>query len=199
VLANLGKRSEAEEQVRRALAIYERLATIFPVVPDYRLGSARAHNNLGNLLSEQGKRSEAEDQYRMALTIQEKLATDFPTSPEYRVYLALFRAHAGLETEAIADVALLAKSSDRPATDWYNFARVYALAGGKSTQKKREYTDRAMEMLNKAVQTGYKNAEEMKQDKDLDSLRNRDDFKKLLAELTASKDAAGPGPPTSKR
>ena len=42
-----------------------------------------------------------------------------------------------------------------------------------------------MQWLQKAVQAGYKDAAHMKKDTDLDPLRDRDDFKKLLAELEA--------------
>jgi hypothetical protein len=42
-----------------------------------------------------------------------------------------------------------------------------------------------MELLHKAVKAGYRNAVHMKKDTDLDLLRGRDDFKKLLAELEA--------------
>jgi hypothetical protein len=45
------------------------------------------------------------------------------------------------------------------------------------------YADEALKMLRNAVAKCYKNAAHMKQDKDLDALRERDDFKKLLAEV----------------
>jgi hypothetical protein len=45
------------------------------------------------------------------------------------------------------------------------------------------YGDEAMKMLKDAVAKGYKDALHMRKDKDLDALRERDDFKKLLAEL----------------
>jgi hypothetical protein len=38
-------------------------------------------------------------------------------------------------------------------------------------------------VLRDPVAKGYKNAAHMKQDKDLDALRDRDDFKNLLAEF----------------
>ena len=41
-----------------------------------------------------------------------------------------------------------------------------------------EFADRAMEMLHKAVKAGYNDA-------DLDPLRGREDFKKLMAEMKA--------------
>ena len=45
------------------------------------------------------------------------------------------------------------------------------------------YGDQALAMLHAAVAKGYKDAAHMKKDKDLVPLRQRDDFKKLLAEL----------------
>ncbi len=47
--------------------------------------------------------------------------------------------------------------------------------------------DRAMQWLHKAVQAGYKDAAHMRKDTDLDPLREREDFKKLLAELEEAK------------
>src|SRR5262249_12413283 len=49
----------------------------------------------------------------------------------------------------------------------------------------REQADLARPCLNKAVAAGFKSAEHRKQDKDLDALREREDFKKLLADLAA--------------
>jgi hypothetical protein len=43
-----------------------------------------------------------------------------------------------------------------------------------------------MTWLKQAVAAGFKNAEHIKQDPDLDALRERDDFKALLAELAAA-------------
>jgi eukaryotic-like serine/threonine-protein kinase len=43
--------------------------------------------------------------------------------------------------------------------------------------------DRAMQWLHKAVSAGYANAAQLAQDKDLDALRDREDFQRLLASL----------------
>jgi hypothetical protein len=45
--------------------------------------------------------------------------------------------------------------------------------------------EQAIAWLKKAVAAGYKNAAHMQKDKDFDALRDREDFKKLLAELAA--------------
>jgi hypothetical protein len=55
----------------------------------------------------------------------------------------------------------------------------------------QSYGDRALQALRQAVAKGYKDPALMKKDTDLDPLRQRDDFKKLLAEVEA---AAKPEP-----
>ena len=47
----------------------------------------------------------------------------------------------------------------------------------------KEEADKAMTWLTKAVAAGWKDAEHIKKDADLDSLREREDFKKLVADL----------------
>lgn len=101
-----------------------------------------------------------------------------------RAARASSRVQAGMIAEAVAEVAELTKSSNWNAGQWYDFARVYAIASTKIADKKQEYADRAMELLQHAVKAGYKDAAHLAKDSDLDPLRNREDFKKLLADLT---------------
>ena len=73
---------------------------------------------------------------------------------------------------------------------WYNFACVFAIASGKSVYKRHEYADRAMQLMHQAVKAGFTNVADMKKDTDLDPIRTRDDFKKLIHELE-NKSATG--------
>ena len=50
----------------------------------------------------------------------------------------------------------------------------------------KEDGDRAMNRLAQAVAAGYKNRAHMEKDNDLDALRGREDFRKLLAGLPAA-------------
>ena len=70
---------------------------------------------------------------------------------------------------------------------WYDFACVYAVASSKDADNQQQYADRAMQLLRQAVQAGFNNAEHMQRDSDLDPLRRREDFQKLLTELQAEK------------
>ncbi len=47
------------------------------------------------------------------------------------------------------------------------------------------YADQAMATLRDALAKGYKDADRMRTDKDLDPLRSREDFKMVVAELEA--------------
>ncbi len=103
--------------------------------------------------------------------------------PSYRGRRAISLLQAGKVVEAVTEVDELTKVAGWTAGQWYDFACVYAVASGKIADKKQEYADRAMEMLHKAVKAGYKDAGHMKKDTDLDPLRGRADFKKLVADL----------------
>ena len=101
----------------------------------------------------------------------------------FRVNRAKSRLQAGMVVEAVAEIDELTKTSNWNADQWYNFACVYAVASGQSADKKAEYADRAMEFLTTAVEAGCNDAAHIEADTDLDPLREREDFKKLLAEL----------------
>lgn len=94
---------------------------------------------------------------------------------------------SGQVVEAVAEVAELTENRSWPPDQWYNFACVCSVASGKTMDKQKEYADLAIELLAKSVQTGFKDAANMARDTDLDPLRERQDFKKLLAELQAQK------------
>jgi serine/threonine protein kinase/tetratricopeptide (TPR) repeat protein len=108
-----------------------------------------------------------------------------PEQPTHRASRAISLLHAGKVAQAVAEVAELTKLPAGNADQWYNFACFYAVASGKVMNKKVEYADQAMELLQKAVQAGWKDAAHMKKDTDLAPLRNREDFKKLLTDLEA--------------
>src|SRR5262249_52854158 len=55
--------------------------------------------------------------------------------------------------------------------------------GADAARLAKEEADRAMAWLKQASSAGYRDAAHMKKDKDLDALRDREDFRKLLAEL----------------
>jgi serine/threonine protein kinase len=67
-------------------------------------------------------------------------------------------------------------------------AVVKSTPGADATRLAKEEADRALAWLNQAVAAGYKNAAHMKQDKDLDVLRDRADFTKLVTMVEGIRD-----------
>ncbi len=55
--------------------------------------------------------------------------------------------------------------------------------GADATALAKKCADESMALLKQAIAKGYKDGARLKQDKDLDALRQREDFKRLLAEL----------------
>jgi eukaryotic-like serine/threonine-protein kinase len=111
--------------------------------------------------------------------------------PGPRAGRATVRLRLGQVAEAVAEVDELTRSASGSGDQWYNFACVYAVASGKSAAQRQAYADRAMDLLRKAVQAGYNDAAHMAKDTDLDPLRGRDDFRKLIEGL-AKKSPPGP-------
>jgi tetratricopeptide (TPR) repeat protein len=103
--------------------------------------------------------------------------------PDCRASRVNSRLQAGQFAEAVAEVEELTRAGKWSADQWYDFACVYAVASDQVTDKQQPYADRAMELLQHAVKAGFKDAAHMGKDTDLDALRGREDFKKLLADL----------------
>jgi serine/threonine-protein kinase len=112
-------------------------------------------------------------------------------------------ARAGRHADAAATADRLYERAPHDPKNLYNAACAYALcvtavAPGKPPEQlsaeekaaRERYAARAVPALREAVGKGYKDAAHMKRDADLDPLRGRDDFKKLLAALEAKAQAA---------
>jgi tetratricopeptide (TPR) repeat protein len=103
--------------------------------------------------------------------------------PVVRAGRATARVNGGRVADAVAEVAELSKLAIWNATEWHNFACVYARASAQLADQKRAHADRALELLQKAVKAGYTDTARLKTDPDLDALRDRAEFKALVAEL----------------
>jgi serine/threonine-protein kinase len=163
-----------EKAIRTLTAVYEKdrgLELARDFLRRSHLGRARAYGLLG-------KYAEVVEDFDRAV----ELSTS-EEQPGIRAQRAIVRLHVGQVAEAVAEAAELSMARNWNAGQWYDFACVYAVASGKFADKKQEYADRAMVLLQQAVEAGFRDKADMKQNSDLDSLRGRDDFKRLLAEL----------------
>jgi tetratricopeptide (TPR) repeat protein len=177
-----GKPAESLEWFDKAIALLEpvhraepRDVTAMQVLRNSHRGRARAYDLLR-------KFNEAAADWDKAIELS------LPAEKGMvRAARANSRVQAGQVAEAVAEVVELMKSSGSDFDQLYDFACVYSIASDKVADKKQEYADRAMELLEKAVKAGYKDAAHMAKDTDLDPIRGREDFKKLLAEMESKK------------
>jgi hypothetical protein len=182
-----------------------------PTVPDYRHNLASGHNNLGAALGVQ-KRREAEVEYRACLKELRWLTEHFPSTPAYQLLGGVCHSNLGelllpdvasraeAETELKQALDILGKlvaahpkvpqySEDLGMVD-YNYTCLEAIrmresAGNNPVQE--QHAAKAMEWLHQAKEHGvftklyYR--QDIEKNTDLDPLRKRPDFQKLLAEM----------------
>jgi tetratricopeptide (TPR) repeat protein len=103
--------------------------------------------------------------------------------PSFRAAATNARFNAGRVAEAMEEFAQLTKSTNWTAMQWYSFANMYALASTKLADRKKEYEDRAMELLQRALKSGFADIERMKTEPALAPIRSREEFKRLIEQL----------------
>jgi serine/threonine protein kinase len=157
-----------------------------------------------------GRHAEALKLREETLVLQKaKLGPDHPDTLQSMNKLAQSYAAVGRHAEALKlcreTAALWEKLNRTDASSLYNAACWRAVTAAvlrandpspTGTKQAVAEADKAMSWLKKAVAAGYKDAAHMQKDKDLDALRDREDFKKLMAELAAgrAKEIVGPIP-----
>jgi tetratricopeptide (TPR) repeat protein len=186
---NLGNLLRASKQPQRALEWYDKaIATLnealrqAPSDEPARRFLRNAHWGRARAFDDLGRPADAVADWDKAVEL-----SPAPERAEFRANRALSRARAGQAEPAAREAEELAHTADAPAL--YNAACILALASAPSqaaalsSEARDKYARRAVELLRQAVARGWKDIEHMKRDEDLKSLRDRPDFKNLLAEL----------------
>jgi serine/threonine protein kinase/tetratricopeptide (TPR) repeat protein len=208
VLEDTGRLQEAETAYVAAISLDKQLAADFPNQPDLRDQLAGAFGNLGFFHLRQRDFNAAKAQLEGAVPHHNAALKTNPRNPTYRqsyrnTLTAFVQTYAGLDEQPAAKQAA-EKLRD---LGWDPPADAYDAACGLSTcipivQKNQKakpeerdkqalfYGDEAMTMLRDAVAKGFHDVAHMKEDKDLDGLRGREDFKKLFADQEARKNGS---------
>jgi serine/threonine-protein kinase len=216
-LFSLGRAGDVEAELRVALKERQRLVTEHPAVPAYQHELATTLTSLGWLRQKRHELREALELLQQALPHHRAALKAYPGHPEYRTRYRDNREDLGttqvllaLHAEAAATAEELVQAAVQPSDDYYNasciLSRCVPLAAkdaklpeAKRKELSRRYADRALELLKQAVAKGWKDAAHMKKDTDFDPLRQRDDFKQLIAELEKAQPPAKSQPPAKQK
>jgi serine/threonine-protein kinase len=208
-LTKMGKSAEALEILRANQKSLDRMAGEHPGVFQYQHDAAGGLEALGETLQKVGKLDEAASTFQTGIDIREKLLASNPSEPDNLDHLvSLYKSQAALERERKRPAAV-AQSYRRAfktldgikaasSEQCYNLCcyqtrlatAASADGSGLTADEVRAEFDKAMATLTRAVASGFQNTEMLRTDTDLEGLRKRDDFKKLVEKLTTTKGSA---------
>ena len=181
----LGRRAEAVKLRKETLALQQSNPGVDH--PD----TLNSMDRLAADYAALGRHAEALKLVEEALALcKAKLPANDPDTLNSMERLAAVYAQLGLYAEGLKlteELLALRKvklGADHPATlvNMYNVACFQALMVAKSADPGKQ-ADLAVESLKKAIAAGFNDVSQIKKDSDLDALRSREDFKKLLTEL----------------
>jgi tetratricopeptide (TPR) repeat protein len=193
-LVNLGIIQSEDHKPEDALELYTRaIETLEGVLRDVKSDAMaqhfyrNAHWNRAIALDDLKRHAEAAKDWDRTVQLS-------PESEQsrFRIDCALSRVRAGLADLAVHDIEETARNANVGII--YDAACVCALAANCTEKSagslwKEDCCKRAVALLRQAIAKGYKDAEHVKTDDDLKALREREDFKKLVAELEAAKES----------
>jgi tetratricopeptide (TPR) repeat protein len=192
------KRPEAAEEVSRVAAKdYADVTVKFPFGRAVHDEACRACFLVGYLSQARGAADEARSFFERGAGYHRTAGKPYPNRPADATH---FSGLAGLQMR-FKDHAGAARTADElAATDPNSGAVQYdaaclvslcvpvAVADERLPEPRRQqvmrtYSDRSMELLRAAAAKGFRDAAHMKKDADLDPIRGRDDFRKLIDDL----------------
>jgi hypothetical protein len=119
-----------------------------------------------------------------------------------RLGRAVAQAARGDHIQATAEAEAMARQKDLDSGNHYDLACTFSqasavtdrdgkLSPAERARLKAQYADRAMDFLQKAISQGWLFPHVLKTDPDFDTLRAREDFRKLLTELERKQKETG--------
>jgi len=142
----------------------------------------KSHALRAATLHEQKRYAEAVTDWDRALELKTE-----DMSEDYRSARIDSRIRSGAVAESINELSELTKIETSNATHWFNFARLYAIAGTRIPDRSEEFSNQTILLLQRAVSLGFNDAERLTSDEDLQPLREQNAFKAILKLIEQSK------------
>jgi tetratricopeptide (TPR) repeat protein len=200
-LAYVGKGPASAQAHRKAIAIRREIADRHPFGSAYRSRLGQAVGASARSLATLGDHGQATKGHREAIDILRPLLGPFFRDPEtvrllgeqYHGLAGSLRA-LGRLAEAAEAAREQARLSPRDPVPLYNAACELSLCVPIESDpgRKAALADEAMRLLRAAVAAGWSDGAHTARDPDLDPLRDRDDFRRLLADLLDRRFPADP-------
>jgi serine/threonine-protein kinase len=194
----------AEENLRQGIDGYEQLVRKSPKYFPHRFYLWQSYPVLAELYERAGQWEQAEAAWEKAAAVAAQIVHDYPdfkwmaaTADGFRVRKLIALVRRGQAAKALPEAAELAGRKDLPGDVYYNLACVYALASRKSDGSQDEaQVAEAVRLLARAEAAGYFRrppaVAHAKEDEDLQPLRGREDFRKLIERLEEKKEPPSP-------
>ncbi|MBL8854822.1 MAG: protein kinase [Planctomycetaceae bacterium] len=184
-LCNLGLSKMRSEDYSGAVASFTEAIESLQQVPEQNPQSATAAQFLLNSFMNRALACESLERYKEAARDWDQTLELCPESRkvEFVIFRALCWHKAGKTVESAVELEPYYKNPNLSAQQRYDVACVFAVASLTESDKKTIFADRAMKLLDQAVKLGFRDAQLMKMDADLDALREREDFQQLQLRL----------------
>jgi serine/threonine protein kinase/tetratricopeptide (TPR) repeat protein len=190
---------ESEAAQQHALDMFGELAREHPDVQDYAYDVGRCYVESGLTAHAAGRNDDALARYDRAIAALEGvlrggLRAARSMVVNARIDRAGAQAAGGDHARAAAAAEAVAARGDLTSGHHYDLACSFAqcaaaadrdqkLPPAERARLKARYAEQAMDFLRRAVAEGWQNPQMLKTDGDIDPLRGRQDYRKLLAEL----------------
>jgi tetratricopeptide (TPR) repeat protein len=198
---------EAEEIFQQSLQTFEKLAHEHPDVSEFGYDLGRCQMELARAAELAGQMDIALARYDKAIaTLDEAVSKGYEAARKVavaaRIGRAITLAKQGNHARATEEVEAVARRDGLTNGNVYDLAclcsRSSAAAGqddrlsaADRARLKAHHAERAMGFLRKAVAKGYRKPAVMRTDHDLDAIRDREDFRKLLADIAEQEKVSG--------
>jgi tetratricopeptide (TPR) repeat protein len=178
LLNKSGKRTEAIALYDKAIALLEPLVKMDSRQTAERKELRGAYWGRARVLENVGRFPEAHADWDKVIEL---------SPAKEQLTARINRAHSFIQSgkveRGIEEAANLAKLSGSDPSNLYNIACVYSLAGTKDEKNRESHIQNALQLLERAVEQGYQDAEQMQMNEDLKLLHNHDAYQALLTKL----------------